>query len=181
MNPILGRRGAVVAPHSLASQAGLEILREGGNAIEANIAVAATLAVVYPHMTGIGGDGFWLLHAPGQPITSIDACGATGEGVNRALYEGFASIPWRGPLAANTVAGTVSGWGLAYDYSRAHWGGRLPFSRLLESAIRYAKEGFPVTHSQEDNTRSKLSDLLAQPGFAQTFLKQGEVPAYGDM
>jgi gamma-glutamyltranspeptidase/glutathione hydrolase len=68
MNPILGSRGAVVAPHSLASQAGLEILREGGNAIEATIAVASTLAVVYPHMTGIGGDGFWLLHAPGQAV-----------------------------------------------------------------------------------------------------------------
>lgn len=55
MNPLIGQRGAVVAPHSLASQAGLEILREGGNAIEATIAVAATLAVVYPHMTGMGG------------------------------------------------------------------------------------------------------------------------------
>jgi gamma-glutamyltranspeptidase/glutathione hydrolase len=181
MNPILGRRGAVVAPHTLAAQAGLEILREGGNAIEATIAVAATLAVVYPHMTGIGGDGFWLLHAPGQPMTSIDACGATGAGVNRALYAGLDSIPWRGPLAANTVAGTVSGWGLAHDYSRTHWGGRLPLSRLLESAIRYAKEGFPVTHSQEDNTRAKLPDLKLQPGFAQAFLHQGEVPAYGEM
>ena len=181
MNPILGRQGAVVAPHSLASQAGLEILREGGNAIEANIAVAATLAVVYPHMTGIGGDGFWLLHAPGQQITSIDACGATGACVNRALYHGFASIPWRGPLAANTVAGTVSGWGLAYDYSRTHWGGRIPLSRLLESAIRYAKGGFPVTHSQEDNTRAKMTDLISQPGFSKTFLNHGEVPRYGDM
>ena len=145
MKPILGSRGAVVAPHSLASQAGLDILRDGGNAIEATIAVAATLAVVYPHMTGIGGDGFWLLQAPGQPVNSIDACGATGEGVTRALYEGLDSIPWRGPLAANTVAGTVSGWGAAFDYSRTHWGGRLPFSRLLESAIHYAREGYPVT------------------------------------
>ena len=179
MNPILGSRGAVVAPHTMASQAGLDILREGGNAIEATIAVAATLAVVYPHMTGIGGDSFWLLHAPGQSMNSIDACGATGTGVTRALYSGLDSIPWRGPLAANTVAGTVSGWGAAYDYSRIRWGGRLPFARLLESAIRYAKEGFPVTHSQEENTRAKLADLIAQPGFAQTFLNQGQVPTYG--
>jgi gamma-glutamyltranspeptidase/glutathione hydrolase len=179
MNPILGSRGAVVAPHTLASQAGLDVLREGGNAIEATIAVAATLAVVYPHMTGIGGDGFWLLHAPGQGVSSIDACGATGAGVTRALYGELESIPWRGPLAANTVAGTVSGWGAAYDYSRSRWGGRLPFARLLESAIRYAKEGFPVTHSQEENTRAKLNDLIDQPGFARTFLNQGQVPAYG--
>lgn len=179
MNPIVGSRGAVVAPHSLASQAGLDILREGGNAIEATIAVAATLAVVYPHMTGIGGDGFWLLHAPGQAMNSIDACGAAGAGATRARYGELASVPWRGPLAANTVAGTVSGWGAAYDYSRTRWGGRLPFARLLESAIHYAREGFPVTRSQQEYTRAKLADLIAQPGFAATFLDRGEVPAYG--
>ena len=179
MNPILGNRGAVVAPHSLASQAGLDILREGGNAIEATIAVASTLAVVYPHMTGIGGDGFWLLHAPGQAMDSIDACGAAGAKATRDLYNGLDSIPWRGPLAANTVAGTVSGWGAAYDYSRTRWGGRLPFARLLESAIRYAREGFPVTHGQEEGTRAKLPDLISQPGFAAAFLNQGQVPAYG--
>lgn len=181
MNPILGRRGAVVAPHSLAAQAGLDILREGGNAIEATIAVAATLAVVYPHMTGIGGDGFWLLHAPGQPMLSIDACGAAGAQVTRNLYPGLASIPWRGPLAANTVAGTVSGWSRAYAYSQVQWGGRLPFARLLESAIYYAREGFPVTYSQADNTRSKQGELLSQPGFAAAFLNQGKVPAYGQL
>ncbi len=179
MKPILGTRGAVVASHSLASQAGLDILREGGNAIEATIAVAATLAVVYPHMTGIGGDGFWLMHAPGQAMRSIDACGAAGAGVTRELYGDQASIPWRGPLAANTVAGTISGWGAAYEFSRREWGGRLPFSRLLESAIHYAREGFPVTHSQEENTRNKLAELAGQPGFASAFLNDGKVPAYG--
>lgn len=179
MNPILGMRGAVVAPHSLAAQAGLDILREGGNAIEATIAVASTLAVVYPHMTGIGGDGFWLLHQPGSPMLSIDACGAAGAAVNRDLYQGLDSIPWRGPLAANTVAGTVSGWGAAYAHSVAQWGGKLPFARLLESAIHYAKHGFAVTHSQEANTRAKLAELVNQPHFAKTFLKDGQVPVYG--
>ncbi|MCE1241565.1 MAG: gamma-glutamyltransferase family protein [Azonexaceae bacterium] len=179
MKPILGSRGAVVASHSLAAQAGLDILREGGNAIEATIAVASTLAVVYPHMTGIGGDGFWLLHAPGEAIRSIDACGAAGRQVTPPLYGDRASIPWRGPLAANTVAGTVSGWGVAQAYSQAMWGGRLPLSRLLESAVYYAREGFPVTLSQQDNTRAKLAELQAQPGFAEAFLTAGEVPSYG--
>lgn len=179
MNPILGMRGAVVAPHSLAAQAGLDILREGGNAIEATIAVASTLAVVYPHMTGIGGDGFWLMHQPGAPMLSIDACGAAGAAVNRELYQGLDSIPWRGPLAANTVAGTVSGWGAAYEHSRTQWGGKLPFARLLESAIHYARHGFAVTHSQEENTRNKLAELVNQPNFAKTFLKDGQVPVYG--
>jgi len=179
MKPILGSRGAVVAPHSLASQAGLDILRAGGNAIEATIATAAALAVVYPHMTGIGGDGFWLMHEPGRDMQSIDACGHTGAGVTPDLYAGMDSIPWRGPLAANTVAGTISGWGAAYAYSRERWGGRLPFARLLESAIHYAREGFPVTASQEINTRNKLAELCPQPGFAAAFLRDGEVPRYG--
>ena len=180
MNPILGMRGAVVSPHSLASQAGLDILREGGNAIEATIAIASTLAVVYPHMTGIGGDGFWLLHLPGHPMLSIDACGAAGAAVSRDLYQGLETIPWRGPLAANTVAGTVSGWGAAFTHSRTQWGGNLPFSRLLESAIHYATHGFPVTHSQEENTRSKLRELRTQPNFSKTFLQNGEPPVYGN-
>ncbi|WP_085314351.1 gamma-glutamyltransferase family protein [Derxia lacustris] len=187
MTPILGTRGAVVAPHSLAAQAGLDILRDGGNAIEATIAVAATLAVVYPHMTGIGGDGFWLLRAPGVPLRSIDACGRAGANVRRELYAGLDSIPWRGPLAANTVAGTVSGWGAAYAHSREHWGGRLPFARLLESAVHYARDGFPVTHSQAANTAAKLHQLEMQPGFAGAFLRPpqpGEagaaLPRYGD-
>lgn len=177
--PILGTRGAVVAPHALASQAGLAILREGGNAIEATIAVAATLAVVYPHMTGIGGDGFWLLRSPGEGVLSIDACGRSGAQVHPGLYGTAASIAWRGPLAANTVAGTVSGWGRAYEHSRTMWGGRLPFARLLEDAIAYARDGFPVTHSQAHNTRVKHDELIAQPGFAKAFLQDGALPLYG--
>ena len=180
MNPILGKKGAVVAPNSLAAQAGLDILREGGNAIEATIAVASTLAVVYPHMTGIGGDGFWLIHAPGQEMQAIDACGASGHRVTPELYGNSPSIPWRGPLAANTVAGTISGWGLAYRYSQEQMGGKIPFSRLLESAIDYASKGYPVTHSQVNNTRAKAPELTAQTGFTQTFMdKNMEVPSYG--
>ena len=180
IKPILGRHGAVVAPNSLAAQAGLDILREGGNAIEANIAIAATLAVVYPHMTGIGGDGFWLIHEPGQAMRAIDACGASASAINFEYYAGQSSIPWRGPTAANTVAGTLSGWALAYEHSKAHWGGKLPFSRLLESAVNYARFGYPVTHSQMNNTRNKLGELKDLTGFSQTFLKNGQVPDYGD-
>jgi len=62
----------VTSPHQLASESGVRVLREGGNAIEATIAMAATLAVVYPHMTSIGGDGFWLICPPGQAPLGID-------------------------------------------------------------------------------------------------------------
>src|SRR6201991_5356804 len=136
ISSITGKRGAVGCPHSFASEAGLEILREGGNAIEATIATAACLAVVYPHMTGIGGDGFWLIAEPGKAPTTVDACGRSGAAVDLAYYasHGCSAIPFRGPLAANTVAGTVSGWQKALDVSR-HWQTPMARERLLESAI----------------------------------------------
>ena len=68
-------RGMVTAPHHLAAQAGTGVLRDGGNAVEAMVAAAATIAVVYPHMNSIGGDGFWLISRPGQAPLGIDACG----------------------------------------------------------------------------------------------------------
>jgi gamma-glutamyltranspeptidase/glutathione hydrolase len=177
----LATRGIAVAPHSLAAQSALAVLREGGNALEAMIAAAATIAVVYPHMNGIGGDSFWLFYAPEAGVSSIDACGAAGNHASRTFYQerGLAAIPVRGPLAANTVAGTLSGWDLAYQVSRNEWGGRLPFARLLEDAIHYAREGVPVTASQAAATAAKLEELKDQPGFAERFLVGGAPPTVG--
>ena len=102
-------RGMVVAPHHLAAQAGLALLREGGNAIEATLAAAAAIAVVYPHMNSIGGDNFWLIAEPGREPIGILACGGAGEAATVDSYRdrGCAIIPPRGPLAANTVAGAT--------------------------------------------------------------------------
>ena len=66
-------RGMVTAPHNLAARAGLRVLEDGGNAIESMVASAATIAVVYPHMNGLGGDNFWLIHASGKDVVGIDA------------------------------------------------------------------------------------------------------------
>src|SRR3954471_18503367 len=112
MNPVRGTRGMAVAPHALAAQSALAVLREGGNAIEAMVAAAATIAVVYPHMNSIGGDAFWMIHVPGHPPRAIDASGAAAASASIDFYRehGVASIPFRGGLAANTVAGTVAGW-----------------------------------------------------------------------
>ena len=79
-------RGMATAPHSAASASAAAVLREGGNALEAMLAAAATISVVYPHMNGIGGDAFWLVHQPGQPVTTIDACGAAATAATRDLY-----------------------------------------------------------------------------------------------
>lgn len=184
LNSIRGTRGMAVAPHSLASQSALQVLRDGGNAIEAMISAAATIAIVYPHMNSIGGDSFWLLAAPGDAPRAIDACGAAGERVTREYYgqRGITgSIPFRGAVAANTIAGTIAGWDLAYQYSRTTLGGKLPIARLLEDAIHYAERGVPVTLSQFRNTASKRSELESQPGFAATYLPDGTVPATGSL
>jgi gamma-glutamyltranspeptidase len=182
LNTPRARNGMVTAPHHLASQAGLQVLRDGGTAIEAAVTTAATLAVVYPHMTGIGGDGFWLIAAPGMEPVAIDACGATGAAVDLGLYrgQGLAEIPQRGPLAANSVAGTVSGWEAALRIS-AGWQAPLPLARLLRDAICYADEGFAVTASQSELTAAKRGDLVTVSGFADSFLPNGDAPAEGDI
>lgn len=174
------RHGMVVAPHHLAAEAGVSVLRDGGNAIEAMVAAAATIAVVYPHMNGLGGDNFWLISPAGSVPKAIDACGpaATMASIDHYTANGHAIIPPRGPLAALTVAGAVGGWQIALEEAHA-LGGRLPLSRLLADATRYARDGFPVSRTQADNTRGKLSELHDQPGFASTFLMDGMPPEIG--
>ena len=144
LNTTVAARGIAVAPHSLAAQSALAVLREGGNAVEAMVAAAASIAVVYPHMNGLGGDGFWLIVPPeGEPI-ALDASGPAGSGATLAAYADLSAIPTRGPRAALTVAGTVGGWQAALEVA-AEFGGRLPLPRLLADAIHYAEAGIPVT------------------------------------
>lgn len=174
-------RGMVTSPHHLASEGGLRILREGGNAVEAAIAMAATLGVVYPHMTGIGGDGFWLIASPGRDPIAIEACGGAAAAATLEFYaaKGLDAIPARGPLAANTVAGTVSGWDAALKLS-GRLGGRLPLSRLTEDAVWHGENGFAITASQAQLTEAKLPELRGVPGFAATFLPGGRLPLAGE-
>ncbi|MFY8064614.1 MAG: gamma-glutamyltransferase, partial [Usitatibacteraceae bacterium] len=140
---IRARRGMAVAPHALAAQSALGVLREGGNAVEAMVSAAATIAIVYPHMNSIGGDSFWLIAEPGQQPVAIEACGAAAASASIDWYRErgiTGAIPFRGGVAANTVAGTLSGWQAACAFSRRQLDGRLPVSRLLADAISYAEE-----------------------------------------
>ena len=183
MQTTLARRGISVAPHALAAQSATAVLREGGNALEAMVAAAATISVVYPHMNGIGGDAFWVVSpAEGAPF-AIDASGPAAQLATIEFYgaRGLPQIPPRGAVAANTVAGTVGGWALALEESRSAWGGRLPLARLLEDAIDYAEAGVPVTASQEAATRAKRAELEAVPGFAARFMPRGRVPRAGTL
>src|ERR1039458_4739071 len=118
------RRGVVAAPHAAAVKDGRAILAEGGNAIEAMLAMAASIAAVYPHMNHIGGDGFWLIREPSGRVRAIMGAGRAGAKATLQLYRdaGHHEIPVRGPLAALTVPGAVAGWMLALGAAEAQVG-----------------------------------------------------------
>lgn len=165
--------GMVTAPHRLAAEAGLDMVRRGGNAVEALVATLAVLAVVYPHMTGLGGDGFWLFApggATGDPV-AIDAAGRAGEGATDARYAGRALVPFRGPGAANTVPGAVSGWAAALAASGPR---ALPDAALLEPAIAYAEAGVPVARGLAAEFERRLPELADVPGFRAAFAPGGQ-------
>jgi gamma-glutamyltranspeptidase len=172
------RRGIVAAPHAAAVEAGRAMLAEGGNAIEAMVAMAAAIAVTYPHMNQIGGDGFWLVREASGRVRALMAAGVVGARARPELYEeaGLDHIPSRGPLAALTVPGAISGWSLALEAAHAR-GGRLPLAEMLGPAIRHAREGFAISRSHA--ACAALAGLHGAPGFAETFLADGKPPAPG--
>ncbi len=171
-------RGMATAPHTLAAEAGCAVLRDGGTAVEACVAVGATLAVVYPHMTGIGGDGFWLIRTPKGRIEGIDACGRAAARASLGLYAGMETIPWRGSLAANTVAGAVSGWELALE----HHGSGMPLYRLLRDAIGHAEAGVAVSAGYARVASAKHDELRRLPGdWAAVFAPEGRIVSVGEL
>ena len=127
----LAPNGMVTCPHALASQAGVDVLRAGGSAVDAAIATSAALSVLYPHMTGVGGDAFWLIYdATTRTVRYIDGGGrATAGGTIEAFTRrGLAEVPYRGVLPGTlTVPGAVASWGEAHA---AH-GRRRPLHGLL--------------------------------------------------
>src|ERR1700761_1404052 len=140
----LAPNGMVTSPHSLASAAGVDVLRAGGSAVDAALATSAALSVLYPHMTGIGGDAFWLIHdAKTNKVRYIDGGGRATSGgtIDAFTKRGLTEVPYRGVLPGTlTVPGAVASW------TEAHAAyGRLPLKRCLDSAIGYARDGFPVT------------------------------------
>lgn len=172
----------MVSPHHLAAKTGSDILNEGGNAIEAMIASAAMISVVYPHMNSMGGDNFWLICDVNNKVTAIDACGSAANSATINFYKkkGLDTIPTRGALAALTVPGAVAGWKKAYDFSVTKLGGKLPLSRLLFDAEQVSKEGIAVTNTLKNNLISKHKQLIDIPGFKDVYLKDGKIPNVGD-
>lgn len=169
--------GMVATSQPLASAAGLEVLRTGGNAIDAAVAAAAVLSVTEPHMTGIGGDLFaivWL--AREQKLVALNAAGRAGSLMTREtlVARGFKPGVQQGVLSV-TVPGALAGWDLLV---RTH--GRRTLAAALAPAIRYAQDGFPVTPIIAQQWAAETALLEKDPGAAATFLPGGRAPAAGE-
>jgi len=172
--PTRAANGMVATPHTLASSTGLDILRAGGSAVDAAIGINAVLSVAYPHMAGVGGDGFWLVAPPGGDIRGINASGPAAQRASRTFYSDEREIPDRGPAAALTVPGAVDGWRLAHDAY-----GELPWARLFDDAVGLAEDGVPVTAKLARWIRRDRDVLAADDRAAATFFTDGATPAVG--
>ncbi|GAA0852202.1 gamma-glutamyltransferase family protein [Aliiglaciecola litoralis] len=158
------------APHYAAAQAGQHILETGGTAIEAMVAAAASIAVVYPHMNGLGGDGFWLISEPGKKPIAIDASGCAAQAATPALYAQYDKIPTRGAKSALTMAGAVSGWKQALVISQ-QWQNNKGLDELFATAIGQAEWGLEVTQSLTDASFQTFNELSPMQGFEQFLIK----------
>jgi len=161
---------AFTAPHYAASQAGQNILQQGGTAIEAMVAAAASISVVYPHMNSLGGDGFWLISEPGKTPIGIDASGTAAKRADLDFYAGQNHIESRGPRACLNMAGAVAGWKKALDISHS-WQSAIELEQLLSPAIGQAEWGIEVTQSLQNASEKTFNDLHKSVNFEQFLIK----------
>ncbi|UHD44279.1 gamma-glutamyltransferase family protein [Aureimonas altamirensis] len=179
-NPYASRRSPVMArqmvstSQPLATAAGLEMLRRGGNAVDAALAAAITLPVVEPTGNGLGSDAFCILW-DGASLHGLNASGRSPASWTPERFAGLDVMPRRG-FESVTVPGAVSAWA---DLSSRF--GRLPFEQLFEPAVRYAEEGYPVSPIIAEQWRRGAEELHSQPGYAQTFMPDGRAPRAGEI
>jgi gamma-glutamyltranspeptidase len=170
--------GMVASPHSLASAAGVDALRAGGSAVDAAIAAGAALCVLYPHMTSVGGDAFWLVYdARARRVRYLNGggCAARMASIDWFRSRGMNEIPLRGFLPATlTVPGAVASWCLAHEEC-----GRLSLARDLAAAIRYAREGFPVTGRLARAIELHAADGSLNASALAVFAPEGAAPRAG--
>ncbi len=166
--PVIGFNGVVSSGHSLASQAGLDVLKAGGNAFDAAFATAAVLSVVKPDMNGLGGDAFGLLYsARNKKVLALNGSGPAPALADPLKYQDRPPRPREG-ARASTVPGAVASW-----FSMLERLGTLPASYLLKSAITYAGEGFPVSPLLAGSIARYSADLARFPTTSHLFLPAG--------
>jgi len=161
--------GMVASPHAAASGSGADALRAGGSAVDAALAAASTLGVLYPHMCGIGGDAFWLVYdAATRKVSYLDGGGRAARSATLERFSGQAEIPFRGIVPATlTTPGAVASFCAAHERY-----GRLPLARCFRDAIRYAREGHEPTARVARWIAETASELSRDPASAALFLSQ---------
>jgi gamma-glutamyltranspeptidase / glutathione hydrolase len=172
-SPVLARN-IVSTSQPLAAQAGLKMLQDGGNAVDAAIATAITLTVVEPTMNGIGSDAFAIIW-DGKKLHGLNASGRSPAAWTPERYAGKTSIPDKG-WDAVTVPGCVSAWMETHKKF-----GKLPFEKLFEQAIRYAEEGYLVTPIIAGNWESSGARLGSFAEWSRVFMPQGRPPKAGEL
>jgi gamma-glutamyltranspeptidase/glutathione hydrolase len=173
---VSGLEAAVSSDHPLASAAGADVLRRGGNAIDAAITMAGVLTVTRPHMNGPGGDVFMIYYdAKTKKVYTLNGSGRAGSKATPAYFASRAmtEVPSSGILSVS-VPGTVQAWADALDRF-----GTIKLAKALEPAIGYADKGFPVTPRLAADLRESMRKLAADPELARTFLPGGAVPEVG--
>ncbi|OUR64266.1 gamma-glutamyltransferase [Methylophaga sp. 42_25_T18] len=174
-------KSGIASAHPLATQAGFEILNQGGNAFDAAVAVSAALAIVEPSGSGLGGGGFWLLHRAEDGFqTMVDGRETAPAAAHRDMYldangEFDKNLSLNGPLAAG-----IPGVPAALDHLSKHYG-RLPLSKTLAPAIRLAKQGFEVSERYQQLVGFRLNTLNLSAEASTTFLDNGKTPQLGHL
>ncbi len=175
---VLGREGMVATSQPLAAQAGLEVLKAGGNAVDAAVAAAATLCVVEPCSTGIGGDAFALIWPAAEgKLYGLNASGPAPAGLNAELLRarGHKRMPELGPLSI-TVPGALRGWQLALERF-----GSLGLDTLLRRPIGYAEDGFPVSELIARSWAASTRLLEGHEDSRRNWLPGGQAPKAGEV
>ena len=179
---VIAQNGMAATSQPLATQVALDILKKGGNAIDAAIAANAVLGVVEPMNNGVGGDLFAMLwDAKTQKLYGLNASGRSPKSLTKKALlkitkkQGLKKIPTHGILPVS-VPGCVDGW---FELHKKF--GQLPMDEILKPAIKYAEEGFPVTEIIAYIWKDIVSYIENQPGFKETFLIDGKAPKKGDI
>jgi gamma-glutamyltranspeptidase len=166
----------VATPHVSASEAAADAFERGGNAVDAALAAATTLAVVYPQMCGVGGDLFALVQHPDGDVIAVNSAGASPAGLDPdAVRKGYAQMPERGPLSI-VVPGAPAGWKALHRH-----GGDLAWNDLFGVAIRSAADGAPVVRGLAESLAEADELLAADPGAAAVLRPRGASLGEGDM
>ncbi len=170
---------AVASARSLSTEAGIEILKAGGNAIDAAVAISATLAVVEPASSGLGGGGFWLIHreSDGKQVM-IDGREKAPGFAYRQMYLDENDEVRRSDSLNGPKAGGIPGIPAGIVYLALNYG-RLSLQKSLAPAIRYAEKGFPVTPDYQAQVRRRAEVIKQFPSSAAIFLQNGQVPKIG--